>query len=284
MWCARAAWVLLPVTAGGALADAITGWPVGPDRLATVLLWVAWSVGLLALLVPRPVGCTVLRVLAPVAVVCAIMSVNSTTAASATLAVVSTVIAAAFALSAPVVAAAGNALAYGDEQRFALRIPTVLLLGPVPLAIAIITAGVSVGPLLLADADFVGGVILTVVGVPLAFLVFRSLHTLSPRWLVVVPAGLTFVDPLTLGEPTLVRRDEIAQVARVPAAAMPDTLDLRLGTLAGGVAVTLSAPVAFARRRGRARATLVETRTVVVALARPRALLALARARRLKTL
>ena len=283
LWCARVAWVLLPVTAGGALADAISGWPVGPSRTATVMLWIAWSVGLLALLAPRPVGCTLLRVVAPVAVVCAVGSITSATTASSIVAVASTVAAAALALSAPVVTAAGNALAYGDEQRFPLRIPTVLLLGPVPLAVAAIAAGVTVGPLLLADADILAGAVLTAAGLPLAFFVFRALHALSPRWLVIVPAGLTFVDPLTLGEPTLVRREEIEGVARVPAAPVQGALDLRLGTIVGGVVVALTEPVPFARRRGRSRADLVETRIVVVALARPGVLLALARSRRLKT-
>jgi hypothetical protein len=101
--------------------------------------------------------------------------------------------------------------------------------------------------------------------------------------LVIVPAGLTFVDPLTLGEPTLARREEIAEVGRVPAAPVEGALDLRLGTLVGGVVVALTEPVPFVRRRGRARAEVVEATGVVVALARPGALLALARSRRLKT-
>ena len=54
----------------------------------------------------------------------------------AILAVSTSVVAGFFVLSAPVSNATGNALAYGDEQRFLLRIPTPLLLGPVPLAVA----------------------------------------------------------------------------------------------------------------------------------------------------
>ena len=109
----------------------------------------------------------------------------------------------------------------------------------------------------------------------MAFLLVRSLHTLSRRWLVLVPAGVTVVDPLTLVEPVLVRREEHrADRTRCPARPLSaDVLDLRLGTIAGGIEVDLAAPVPFARRRGRAGAQLVEPPAVVVALARPGAFL-----------
>ena len=77
LWCARLAWAALPVTAGGAIADALDGWPTGPARFATVLLWTAWAAGLLALLALRPWGLTLLRVIAPVAVACADIGCSS---------------------------------------------------------------------------------------------------------------------------------------------------------------------------------------------------------------
>ena len=40
----------------------------GPARVAAVLLWAAWTIGLVALLAPRPWGLTALRVVAPAAV------------------------------------------------------------------------------------------------------------------------------------------------------------------------------------------------------------------------
>lgn len=284
LWSARVAWLVLPVTAGTAFADAIDGWSDGPRVCAVVLLWIAWSAGLLALLAPRPWGCTLLRVVAPVSVACAIASAWSTSEDAAALAIASTTVAAALVCSAPVVAAAGNALAYGEEQRFPLRIPTPLLLGPVPLAIAVIAIGIASGPLLLADANLVAGLPCLIAGLALAWFLARSLHVLSQRWLVVVPAGLTFVDPLTLAEPVLAQRADIASVQRIPGApAGGDTLDLRVGTVAGGVVVALAGSVSFARRRGRARAQLVEPAAVAVALARPAALLALASRRRITT-
>ncbi len=284
LWCARVAWAVLPATTGGAIADAIDGWPKGPARLATVLLWTAWAAGLLALLAPRPWGLTLLRIVAPLAVVCTFGSITSTSAASAAIAVASSVLAAALVLADPFAAAAANALAYGDEVRFPMRIPTPLLVGPVPVAIALVAAGAAVGPLLLADANIIAGIVLAIVGLPLAWLVARSLDALSRRWVVLVPAGIAIVDPLTLVDPVLVRREVVTRVHRVPGTSRPDAiLDLRLGTLAGGIEILLDPPVTFGRRRGRADAQLLDPDGVVVATTRPDAFLALAAKRRLST-
>jgi hypothetical protein len=284
LWCARLAWAVLPATTGGAISDALDGWRPGPTRLAAVLLWTAWAAGLLPLLAPRPWGLTLLRVVAPVAVACTVLSITSTSVASAVIAVASSVAAAALALSDPVAAAAGNALAYGDEVRFPMRIPTPLLIGPVPLAIALVAAGAVAGPLLLADANVVAGIVCTIVGVSTAWLVVRSLDALSRRWVVLVPAGIAIVDPLTLLEPVLVRRDAVRRVQRVPGRSLPhDSLDLRLGTVMGGVEIALDAPMTFGRRRGRGDGNLVESDGVVVTTTRPDAFLALATKRRLPT-
>ena len=284
LWCARLAWVALPATTGGAITDALDGWPTGPARLATVLAWTAWAAGLLALLAPRPWGVTLLRVLAPSAIACTVLSTTSTSAASAAIAVATSALAAVLALSDPVASAAGNALAYGDEVRFPMRIPTPLLMGPVPLAIVVVAAGAVGGPLLLADAKVIAGIALTIIGLPVAWLVVRSLDALAHRWLVLVPAGIAIVDPLTLLEPVLVPRDSVRRVHRVPGRSRPDAvLDLRLGTLAGGVEIELDPPVTFGRRRGRADSQLIEPDAVVVATTRPEAFLTLAGSRRLPT-
>jgi hypothetical protein len=241
-----------------------------------------WAAGVLALLAPRPWSLTLLRVVAPLAVVCSILSITSTSAASAAIAVASSLVAATLALSEPVAAAAANALAYGDEVRFAMRIPTPLLMGPVPLAIALVAAGAVTGPLLLADAKIVAGIVLTILGLPAAWLVIRSLDALSHRWVVLVPAGITIVDPLTLLDPVLVRRAAVTRVRRVPGTSRSDgVLDLRLGTLVGGVEIVVDPPVTFGRRRGRADVETIEPNVVVFATTRPDALLALAAQRRL---
>ena len=136
LWCTRATWALLPVTTGTALADATAHWSTAPSRLAAVILWAVWAAGLFALFAPRPWGCTLLRIVAPCGLLCVVLSATSTSATSAVLAVVWSVGATALVLSAPVSSAAANALAYGDESRFVLRVPMPLLLGPLPASVS----------------------------------------------------------------------------------------------------------------------------------------------------
>jgi hypothetical protein len=281
-WCARVVWAILPVTAGTAFSDATVSWSTAPARLAAVLLWLAWAAGLVALFAPRPWGLTLLRIVAPCGFVCVLLSLSSTSTESATLAFVGGGIAAVLALSAPIAASTANALAYGDEQRFVLRIPMPLLLGPLPLAVVLAGLGATTGPLLLAGGRYALGAIATVVGIPVAILVVRALHPMSCRWFVLVPAGVAIADPLTLTEPVLVRRELIVSLRRTTDTAMPKSaLDLRLNTLAGGVRIELSEPVEFGRRRGRANAEIVATQLLAVAVVRADRAIASARTRRI---
>ena len=97
-----------------------------------------------------------------------------------------------------------------------------------------------------------------------------------------VPAGIAIADPLTLTEPVLVRREHIESLRRTTTTALPaSALDLRVGTLAGGVRIELTEPVDFGRRRGRANAEIVGTQLVTVAVARADAAIAQARTRRI---
>ncbi len=284
LWCARVAWILLPVSAGGALGDALASWSTTPARVAAVLLWCAWAIGLVALLAPRPWGITALRIVAPAAVLLTLASVTSTSSASALLAGTTAIVACVFALSASVSQIAANSLAYGDEVRFPLRVPVSLLVGLVPVAVLLVGAGVSAGPLLLADGRIVVGVIATLVGLPIAYAMIRSLHSLARRLLVLVPAGVVVVDPLTLADPVLMRREEIAQISHIahaPPAA--DALDLRLGTRSGTIEIVLRAPQSFARRKGRHDAALNDADVVLVSTVRTSAFVSTAGGRRIAT-
>lgn len=282
LWCTRVMWALLPVTAGTALADATVSWSTAPARTAAVILWVVWAAGLLALFAPRPWGLTLLRVVAPCGFLCVVLSLTSTSGASAWLALLGSGLAAILALSAPIAMATANALAYGDEERFVLRMPMPLLLAPIPVAILVAGFGAVAGPLLLADERYAVGAIATIVGFAAAALIVRALHPLSCRWFVLVPAGIAIADPLTLTEPVLVRREHIESVRRTATTALPaSALDLRVGTLAGSVRIELTEPVEFGRRRGRANAEIVGTQLVTVAVARADTAIAHARGRRI---
>jgi len=222
----RLSWVVLPFSVGPVLADALDPRSVAVRTTASVALWLVWGGVLIATLVPRDVGLTVLRVVAPTAFAAALAAVvdAGSDRLPAALAVSSALIAAALAYLPEVGWLFVNGSAYGDERRHLLRAPGALLLGPLPLAWAVLVAGAVTGPLLLAAEQWVAGGFATVVGVAVGVVVARALHSLTQRWAVLVPAGLVLKDHLTILDPVLFRRTEV-EVLR-PAPADTDALDL----------------------------------------------------------
>ena len=236
-WLVRLTWVVLPFTVGPVLADALDERSVPVRSTASVGLWMVWAVVLVATLVPRDVGLTVLRIAAPAALGAALLGVGWAEAArpAAALAVSTASVAAAVAFLPEVGWLFVNGSAYGDERRHLLRAPGSLLLGPLPLAWAALVTGVVGGPLLLASERWLAGAAATVVGLAVAGVVARALHSLTRRWAVLVPAGLVLKDHLTILDPVLFRRTEIEVLRVAPA----DTDALDLTAAAPGLALEL---------------------------------------------
>ncbi|MBM3693849.1 MAG: hypothetical protein FJW77_11260 [Actinobacteria bacterium] len=281
-WVLTLVWATLPLTAGGVLAEATADWSTAPRIVLAVLAWGAWAGGLLAVLVPRPVGLTALRAVAPAFLVGAVVAAWGVGGVAAAGAVVATAVAQVLVARPGPAAAAANASAYGDELRFPLRVPPGLFAGPVPLARLALAGAVTAGPLLLADRRIVAGVVALVFGIPLGVLAARALHSLSGRWAVLVPAGFVIVDPLTLADPVLFPRARIVALRPAPAATplTPDGLDLRLGASAGGLELRLDLPAELYRtRRGGRATTTVRTTQILIAATTTGRLLAEASAR-----
>ena len=281
-----AVWVTLPLTAGSATADALDGWSTAPQIVAAVLLWGAWAAGLLAVVMPRPVGLTVVRAVAPLfATLAVLIAVTADVDALAAVGAVVATLAASVLAARPAIAfAAVNSASYGDESRYPLHVPPALFLAPLPLARLVLGAAITAGPLLLADQRWVLGALALVVGVPVAVVLSRILHGLSDRFVVLVPAGFVVVDPFTLSDPILCVRERIVSLRSAGPAPVPrpELLDLRLGATIGTVAVTLD-ETAELFRTGRTRRSTVTTRAneLWVAPLRRRALLAEAARRRI---
>jgi hypothetical protein len=181
--------------------------------------------------------------------------------------------------------AAANGAAYGDERRFPLKVPPVLFLGPLLLAPPAIMVGIAIGPLLLADGRVAAG-ILGLVGLPVAVLAARSLHTLSQRFAVLVPAGLAIVDPFTLPDPVLFPRERIRSLHTVEPRTPPpeDVLDVRTGAMGGSLAVTLDKTTdALQVRRGRRGSQTVIVDELWFATVGSRELVEVAGARKIRT-
>jgi hypothetical protein len=285
VWCLRAAWVTLPLSAGPAGSAALRSWSEAPRNACAALFWLAWAAGLLACLAPRPQTLTALRVIAPTFFVLAwVIAFDGTPSAIATAgAIVATAICAGLASGHDIAIAAANSIAYGDEQRFPLRVPPALFLGPLPLARALVVAGVATPVLALADGKIVLGLVSVVVGAGLVFLLGRSLYGLSRRWAVLVPAGFVVVDPLTLADPVLFLREKVRSITSVPPGATPEpVLDLRLGATLGSVVVRFDEAADIVRAaRARRGGDTVHSEAICVAVVRRHELLAQAERRRL---
>jgi hypothetical protein len=244
LWLFRALWVSLVVIGapaiGGALAD--NSRPV--QLVGTAVAWVVWAAGLVACLVPTCLSLTVLRLVAPTPLVAAGASVVGGASAS------QVVLAAALALVVLIVgfsAELGSVFvqgsAYGDEQRFALRPPGTLLLGPLPVLWTLLIAAVGAGPLLLAARSWLGGVAVSALAIAVAVLLAPRFHRLSLRWLVFVPAGAVVHDQMVLTETVMFRFTEVGSAGLAPVGteaadltghALGDAVELRLrdtGTL-----------------------------------------------------
>ena len=277
-WILRAWWAALPFTAGPAFADALHGAAVPVRTLASVGLWAGWAIGLAATLVAHPIALTALRVVAPAAVVAAVVAAVGEEVSA--LAVAWTAVAAALALAPDTGMLCVNGPAYPNERRFPLRAPGPLLLGPIELAWAVVVAGGVAGPLLLADRHWVLGSMITAVGLPVAWLLVRSLHQLSKRWAVFVPAGLVLVDPIGLMDSVLIRRQQLRRLGPAPA----DTRAIDLSQRAPGLALeaTLDEEVdVVLARPGRSQGEATKAAAIVFTPTLPGALLEEARTRRL---
>jgi hypothetical protein len=286
MWILRIVWLTLPLTAGPAASAVLSDWSDSTRIVAAVLLWSAWGAGLLATLAPRPPTLTALRTIAPAMFVAAVVAAAnggpSTVASVAAL--LGTGVAWVFASGSDVGLAAANAAAYGDERRFPLHVPPALFLAPIPIAWLVAVAGITSGPLLLADEQFVLGAVAIVVGWPLAVAAALALHRLSVRWAVIVPAGFVVVDRMTLADPVLFPRERVASLSQAdPGPAPGDVTDLRLGAAAGSVDARFDQPAELFRApRPRRPTETVHTSAIRIAVVRHRELLGFAAARRLR--
>lgn len=287
LWSLRVAWITLPLTAGAAMASATRDWTDASRLVAEMLLWLAWAAGALAVLTPRPVLLTALRVIAPALAVVGVLAAfdSATSTIAAVGAVVATLLTLALASGHDIAIEAANSAAYGDERRALLRTPPALFLGPLPLARLAVAAAVAVAPLLLADEQWTAGVIAVIVAVPVLMVLPRALHGLSRRWAVLVPAGIVIVDPLTLSDPVLFLREMIAELRALDAARAPEgVLDLRLGAAAGSLRLRFTEEAELQRSgRGRHGGTTVQASEICFAVARRAEFLELAGSRRLHT-
>jgi hypothetical protein len=276
-WSLRVLWLTLPFTLGDALGIALARHSTPVSRLVTIAAWIYWALVLVASLIPRPVTLTLLRFAMPAALpLAAWVCVDGDVTATALVGLATAAVCAVAVCTAWVADDFVDGSSYGDERRWSLRAPGALVAGPIPIIWVGGVAGATVGPLLLATASgstgrLVLGAVVTVVGVVVAVAAFRSLHTLSARCAVMVPAGLTLVDPLSLGESALFPRARMRRLG--PAYVDTDALDLSQRALGLALQIDMAGSVDLLRRDGRRRASEITAQSIVFTPGRPGALL-----------
>lgn len=279
MWAARAAWALLPIALVASIAAGLQPRSDAVAGTVAAALWAAWAVVLGAYFVPSAATLTVVRIMVPVSIVAIALigPVNGFDLGDG-IALAATIVASALCFLPPVGAVFLDGIAYGDEQRVALRAPGVLLVGPIELAWAVLVAGATVGPLLLAARQWVVGAALTFAGVVLVIAIARALHQLSRRWLVFVPTGVVLHDPIGLLDAVLLSRSRVRSFG--PASADTDATDLTMAAPGLAVEIGLLQKTELVQRVGRSGARPLVATAVLVTPTRPGVAVAIARERR----
>ncbi len=240
-------WAALAPAGAWSLGDALDGRSAAVRTTVAIGAWLMWGIGVVALVVPSPLGLTTLRMVS--ALTCGVAIVSWVGGAPPT----SGAVFVACALLCALLVGGANfgqrcvqASAYGDEQRFLLR-PPAAFLPPVALAGLIWVADVITAPLLLAGRTWALGGFAAILAVLLTWLLLPRFDTLSRRWLVFVPAGIVVHDRVVLGETLMVSQADI------------EGMEL---ALAGTEAADLSGPAA-------GHAVEIEMRSMIIALLRP---------------
>jgi hypothetical protein len=272
-WPARATWALLPLAVGPALGQALDVRSRSIALTGAVLAWGIWAIVLVAVLIPRTVSLTVLRIAAPAGLAAANWAALAGERGGADLVGVTWAALVVVAAFAPLTGDCFvNGSSYGDERRMPLRVPGTLLLGPLPLAWLAAVAAPIGAPLLIAARQWVAGGLVAAVGVPAAVVAWRALHGLSRRWVVFVPAGLVLHDLHALVDPVLFPRSSIRRLG--PAAADGDgAVDLTQRSLGLALELELVEPAEIAPRRPDRTVQVESAQRVLFTPTRPGALL-----------
>lgn len=267
-WGPLAVWLTVPFLAGPAFADALAIRSRPVQLTGSTILWALWAAGLLLTLVPTTVSLTGVRIVAPAVLVASCWAtLSGADSGNAALALIDAWVVLVALTNRWVGHVQVNGSSYGDEERFLLGIAGPLLLGPLEVAWLLLVTGATAGPLLLAAGNWLLGIPAIVVGWPVAYVMTRSMHGLSRRWLVLVPAGLVVHDYSAVTESVLVPRRQLDQVSL--GLADTDAVDLTLGALGPGVQIDLVDTLAVSLRPGRrpgrgASAEVVETSSLLV--------------------
>jgi hypothetical protein len=268
-WVARIAWIVVAVIGGGAVESAVADRSAAVAWTAAVGGWALWAIAALGLAVAAAWSLTIVRVVVPLSLVAVAASGLGGASAVDLLALGAPAI---VAVAAVMTAEFGRhwvqASAYGDEERFPLRLPVAA--GAAAIVAWVLWAPAMIaGPLLVAARSWVAGVAVCVVAVAGVVFLGPRWHRLSMRWLVLVPAGVVVHDPVVLADTFPLRTRQVASIGL--AAADTEAADLT-GPASGyavEVATTESVTTVFAFTPAEPNGRAIHLRSFLIAPSRP---------------
>jgi hypothetical protein len=282
-WINRFVWSIQVVTLGIALGSALGSHSRSVQITGTVLAWAAWTGGLLAVIIAHPIGLTTLRLImtALVGATVWVCFADGVPLWQRAMAGVGTLLVLATVGSAETATWCVDGPAYPNESRHALKTPIGLL--PITAIVCALSAfSFVMFPMLLAARAWVFAAAVGAVAAGMGWLGTRSLHQLSRRFVVFVPAGFVVHDHLVLLDPVLFRRNVVESIAAAPADT--DSLDLTLGATGMPLEVLLHEKVELTKLSAdRKTGDVGKTARFLVSPVRPGAVVREAQARRYAT-
>ncbi|MCX6535697.1 MAG: hypothetical protein NT119_03975 [Actinobacteria bacterium] len=178
----------------------------------TTLAWAVWGTVVIASFISHPISLTVLRIGTPmVAGFMIFVALNQDTSVGQIISAAVSVAVLLLSFSADIGSIYVQASAYGDEKRFALR-PPVVLIAPILLSALIADLSIISLPLLVAAKSWPVAIV-SLVGLYISARYFLPrIHSLSRRWLVFVPAGVVIHDEIVLSINLMIRKQELSQI------------------------------------------------------------------------
>jgi hypothetical protein len=278
-WLARVAWIIVAVIGGSAVESAVDDRSAAVAWTAAVGGWALWAVAALGLAIAATWSLTIVRVVVPLSlVVTAATGIGGATALDLLALGAPSVVAVASVMTAEFGRHWVQASAYGDEERFPLRVPAGAGAAAI-VAWALWAPAVIAGPLLVAAQWWIGGVAVTALAVVgTAFLVPRW-HRLSTRWFVLVPAGVVVHDPVVLADTFPLRTRQVASMGLATADTEAADLTGPASGYAVEIATTESVTTVFAFTPAEPNGRAIHLRSFLIAPSRPGRALRAAQAR-----
>ena len=284
VWALRALWFLLPLPVGQAGSDAIASADHAVPFVMTAGLWILWAAGMVATMVPVPVTLTAIRVLAAGTIPLATWALVDTDAAAISiLAIGHAAVLGLVALNSLVGDRFVDGSSYGDERRMLLRPPSQIGYALAPVVTALMVTGAAAGPLLLANKQWILGVIAMALGAGALAVGLRALNQMSQRWVIFVPTGMVIHDLTMMTEPVLFRRTAIERLGAAIAGSPARDLSNTAAGLLLECELTDPAPLGLRDGGGRSGATLTDVRRFLFCPSRPGDLLDEAERRNIPT-